>query len=89
MNIFQRIAAAVGGIGVLALAIWLGTIIFVILLIVAPIAALFLRWKMGKVRKEFEKAHGQARQGADGVIETDYVVVEEVTPLDETTKPRQ
>lgn len=89
MNIFQRIAAAVGGIGVLALAIWLGTIIFVILLIVAPIAAIYLRWKMGKVRKEFEKAQGNARRGPDGVIEADYVIVEEVTPLDETIKPRQ
>ena len=92
MNIFQKIAAGVGGIGILALAIWLGTIIFLVLLIAAPFLYLFGRWKMGKLRKEFEKAHAEAQgrpQGRGGVIEGDYVIVEETRPLDENTRPRQ
>ena len=95
MNPFQKIAAAIGGIGVLAIAIWLGTIIFIVLLIAAPILYLFGRWKMGKMRKEFEAQNPELarkmREGQDlrakgGVIETDYVVVEE--PLDEKPPPR-
>jgi len=95
MNPFQKIAAAIGGIGVLAIAIWLGTIIFIVLLIAAPILYLFGRWKMGRMRKEFEAQNPELarkmREGQDlrakgGVIETDYVVVEE--PLDEKPPPR-
>ena len=74
MNLFQKIIAWAGGLGVLALAIWLGTIIFVGLLIIVPIAVLIGRWRLGKMRKEFEKAHAQARAERDGqVIETEYV----------------
>ena len=95
MNPFQKIAATVGGIGILALAIWLGTIIFVALLVLAPVLYLYGRWKMGRMRKEFEATHPElarqmrerqaARPGGD-VIETEYVVVEE--PLDDKPPPK-
>lgn len=89
MNIFQKIAAAAGGIGILALAIWLGTIIFLVLLIAAPFLYLFARWRMGKLRKEFDAAKARQGQGPAGTIEAEYVVVEETRPLDEQTRPRQ
>jgi predicted Holliday junction resolvase-like endonuclease len=96
MNPFQKIAAAIGGIGVLALAIWLGTIIFILLLIAAPLLYLYGRWKMGKMRKEFEaqnpelaeqlrQRQGMRPKGGD-VIDGEYVVIEE--PLDEKRPPR-
>lgn len=91
MNPFQKIAATIGGIGVLALAIWLGTIIFVTLLVLAPILYLYGRWKLGKVKKEFEAQHARMREHRDmrapgGTIDADYVVVEE--PLDEPRRPK-
>ncbi len=95
MNPLQKIAAAVGGIGILALAIWLGTIIFVALLVLAPVLYLYGRWKMGKMRKEFEAQNPelarqmrerQAMRPGGDVIETDYVVVEE--PLDDKPPPK-
>ena len=94
MNPFQKIAAAVGGIGVLALAIWLGTIIFIALLVLAPILYVFGRWKMSKMKKEFEAQNpGLARQMRErqtmrpgGTIDAEYVVVEE--PLDDSRPPR-
>ena len=91
MNPFQKIAAGIGGIGLLAIAIWLGTIIFVALLVLAPILYLFGRWKMGKMQKEFEAHHarmraGGASQGQGGTIDAEYVVVDE--PLDETRPPK-
>jgi len=91
MNPFQKIAAAVGGIGVLAIAIWLGTIIFVILLVCAPILYLYGRWKMGKMRKEFEAQHARMREAQEmrpqgGEIEAEYVVIDE--PLDDSRSPK-
>ncbi len=97
MNPFQKIAAAVGGIGVLAIAIWLGTIIFIALLVAAPLLYIYGRWKMGKMRKEFEaqnpelaeqlrQRQGRPPQGGT-VIETEYVVVDE-EPLDEKRPPK-
>ncbi len=101
MNPFQKIAAAVGGIGVLAIAIWLGTIIFIALLVAAPLLYLYGRWKMDKMRKEFEAQNPELaeelrrRQGqrpgmrpqGGTVIETEYVVVDE-EPLDEKRPPQ-
>lgn len=95
MNPFQKIAAGIGGIGILAVAIWLGTIIFVALLVLAPVLYLYGRWKMGKMRKEFEEKNPelarqlrerQAMRPGGGVIEAEYVVVEE--PLDDTPPPK-
>lgn len=97
MNPFQKIAAAVGGIGVLAIAIWLGTIIFIALLVLAPILYLYGRWKMGKLRKEFEAQNPdlarqmRERQGARAggqTIDAEYVVVEVEEPLDDKRPPR-
>jgi len=95
MNPFQKIAAAVGGIGILALAIWLGTIIFVALLVLAPVLYLYGRWKMGKMRKEFEARNPElarqmreqrAAQRGGEVIDVEYVVIEE--PLDDKPPPK-
>lgn len=91
MNPLQKIAAGIGGIGVLAIAIWLGTIIFVMLLVLAPLLYLYGRWKMGRMKKEFEAQHARMRaaQGhrpPGGVIDGEYIVIEE--PLDETRPPR-
>lgn len=91
MNPFQKIAAAVGGIGVLAIAIWLGTIIFVMLLVCAPLLYLYGRWKMGRMRKEFETQHARMREAHDmrakgGDIEAEYVVIDE--PLDDSRPPK-
>ena len=99
MNTFQKIGATLGGIGILAVAIWLGTIIFIALLVAAPLLYLYGRWKMGKMRKEFEAKHPelarqmrerQAMRPGGGVIETDYVVVDRASdePLDDSRPSR-
>ena len=91
MNQLQKFGAALGGIGILAIAIWLGTIIFVALLVLAPLLYLYGRWKMGKMKKEFEAQHARMRESQGhrppgGVIDGDYSVIEE--PLDDTRPPR-
>lgn len=91
MNPFQKIAATVGGLGVLAIAIWLGTIIFIALLVLAPILYLYGRWKMGTMKKEFEAQHARMRDAHEmrakgGDIEAEYVVIDE--PLDDTRPPK-
>jgi|GEM_PF-2385033 len=95
MNPFQKIAATLGGIGVLALAIWLGTIIFIALLVAAPLLYLYGRWKMGKMRKEFEAKNpelarqmreAQGMRDPGGAIDAEYTVIEE--PLDEPRQPK-
>ncbi len=96
MNPLQKALAAIGGIGVLAIALWLGTIIFVALLVAAPFLYLYGRWKLGKMKKEFEARNPelarQLREGQamrpGGAIDADYVVVEVEEPLDETRRPK-
>jgi len=85
MNPFQKVAATVGGIGVLAIAIWLGTIIFIALLVLAPVLYLYGRWKLGRMKKEMEARNpelaqrmreAQARGRPGGTIDAEYVGVE-------------
>jgi len=91
MNQLQKFGAALGGIGILAIAIWLGTIIFVALLVLAPVLYLIGRWKMGKMKKEFETQHARMREAQEmrakgGDIEAEYVVIDE--PLDDGRPPK-
>lgn len=87
MNKLQKIIAGIGGLGVLALALWIGTILFVVLLVALPLLALYGRWRMGKMRKEFE-AHRARRGAASGpeVIDADYVVIDETPPTTPTDR---
>lgn len=78
MTKIKKFAAGLGAVGVLLLALYLAAFVFVALLIVGGIAAIWLRFKMGKARKEFERRQAE---GPAGTIEGEYVVVEE-HPLD-------
>lgn len=95
MSLFQKIIAAFAGVSILVLAIWIGSILFVALLIAAPLLMLYGQWRMKKMRKEFEKHAGRARDSMSGsVIDADYVVVEETVdpknrPVDSGPDSRQ
>jgi len=84
MDKLRKIAAGVGGIGILLIALYLAAFLFVILLVVGGIAAIWLHFRGGKLRKEFEQRQAQHRErtGQGGkTIDADYVVVED-RPLD-------
>lgn len=87
MNKFQKIIAGIGGVGVLALALWIATFLFIILLIALPLLALFGRWRMNKLRKEFEaqRARRDAGSGPE-VIDAEYVVIDETPPTAPTDR---
>lgn len=74
MTQVKKILAGIGGVGVLLLALYLAAFLFVILLVVGGIAAIYLHFKGGKLRKEFERRQAEANSGT---IEAEYVVVEE------------
>ena len=74
MSKLKKIGAGVGGVGILLLAIYLAAFLFVILLIVGVVAGIYLYFKGGKLRKEFERRQAEANSGT---IDADYVVVEE------------
>lgn len=78
MTQVKKFFAGLGAVGALLLALYLAAFLFVALLIIGGIAAIYLKFKMGKVRKEFERRQAEA---APETIEGDYVVVEE-RPLD-------
>lgn len=78
MTQVKKFFAGLGAVGALLLALYLAAFLFVVLLIVGGVAAIWLKFKMGKARKEFEKH--QANR-SPGVIEGEYVVVED-RPLD-------
>lgn len=86
MTLLQKILAGIAGLGMLGLALTLGLAVLGVLLIIAPFAYLYLRWRGNKLKKAFEQE--MARRGetwppeADRpretrVIEADYVIVEE------------
>ncbi len=91
MTKLKKIAAGVGGIGILLLAIYLAAFLFVILLIVGGIFAIYVYFKSAPLRKEMAKqqaefARSQAGSpGGNGTIDADYVVIDEQV-LDD--KPR-
>jgi len=81
MSKLKKIGAGIGGVGILLLAIYLAAFLFVILLIVGAIAGVYLYFKGGKLRKEFERRQAEANPGT---IDAEYVVVEETV----TDNPR-
>lgn len=85
METLKKIGAGIAGVGILVLALYLAAFVFVILLIVGGIAAIWLHFKGGKLRKEFEKRQAE-RHGE--TIEADYVVVEDPS-LDRKPSDRQ
>jgi len=74
MSKLKKIGAGIGGVGILLLAIYLAAFLFVILLVVGVIGAIYVYFKGGKLRKEFERRQAEANPGT---IDADYVVVEE------------
>ena len=74
MSKLKKIGAGVGGVGILLLAIYLAAFLFVIFLVVGGIAAIYLYFKGGKLRKEFERRQAEANPGT---IDAEYVVVED------------
>jgi len=74
MSKLKKIGAGIGGVGILLLAIYLAAFLFVILLVVGGIAAAYLHFKGGKLRKEFERRQAEADPGT---IDAEYVVVDE------------
>lgn len=93
MSKLKKIAAGVGGVGVLLLAIYLAAFLFVILLIVGGIFAIYVYFKSGPMRKEMAKRQAEFAErhqsGANpGTIDGEYVVVDEHS-LDGKTNDRQ
>jgi len=86
MTKLKKIAAGIGGVGILLLAIYLAAFLFVILLIVGGIFAIYVYFKSAPLRKEmakrqaeYEKSHPEGSRGG-GTIDAEYVVVEETIP---------
>ena len=74
MSKLNKFGAGVGGVGILLLAIYLAAFLFVILLVVGAIAGIYLYFKGGKLRKEFERRQAEVNPGT---IDAEYVVVED------------
>lgn len=74
MSKLKKFGAGVGGVGILLLAIYLAAFLFVILLVVGAIAGIYLYFKGGKLRKEFERRQAEVNPGT---IDAEYVVVED------------
>lgn len=99
MSKLKKIGAGVGGVGILLLSIYLAAFLFVILLVVGGIFAIYVYFKSGPMRKEMAKRQAEfaERHGADpgrdpghnsGTIDGEYVVVEEQS-LDAKPTDRQ
>ena len=84
MDQVKKAFAFLGGLGALALALWLATFIFIFLVIIGGALALYWRFKLGRAIKTHERE--QARRDP-GIIEGEYVVVEET--LDPERQPRR
>jgi len=94
MTKLKKIAAGVGGVGIFLVAIYLAAFLFVILLIVGLIFGVYVYFKSAPLRKEmakrqaeYEKSH-PGSSGPGGVIDADYVVVEETIPDEKRSDPR-
>lgn len=74
MSKLKKIGAGIGGVGILLLALYLAAFLFVIFLVVGGIAAAYMYFKGGKIRKEFERRQAEANPGT---IDAEYVVVDE------------
>ena len=74
MSKLKKFGAGIGGVGVLLLAIYLAAFLFVIFLVLAAVAAVYVYFKGGKLRKEFERRQAGVNPGT---IDAEYVVVED------------
>jgi F0F1-type ATP synthase assembly protein I len=86
MRKLKKIGAAIAGLGILAIALYLAAFVFVILLVIGLILGVYIWLKGGKIRAEFERRQGEAR-GPDQTIEGEYTVVEEEV-VDRDHQPR-
>ncbi len=83
MSKLKKIGAGVGGVGILLLSIYLAAFLFVILLVVGAVFAIYVYFKSAPLRKEMAKrqaefAESRARGGQDEqTIDAEYVVIEE------------
>ncbi len=86
MDKLKKIGAAIAGIGILAIALYLAAFVFVILLVIGLILCIYVYFKGGKIRAEFERQQ-KAQRGPDQTIEGEYTVVEEEV-VDRDRQPR-
>lgn len=83
MSKLKKFATAAAGVGILMLALYLAAFVFVVLLIIGTIFAIYVYFKTAPLRKDIKKhqaeyeksSHGQFKSGQ--TIETEYIVVDE------------